>query len=61
MLDDSVCPVLAVPDIVGAAVFVGAEPGPTTAVCSELAGVELPVAFDAVTATRSGSREPSAS
>ena len=53
VLELSVCPVFTVPEIVGAAVLTGAEPGCTTAVCSELEGAEGPTASEAVTATRS--------
>ena len=47
-----VCPVLAVPLIVGSAVFTGTDPLMTSAVWAELAGVDGPAAFDAVTVTR---------
>ena len=52
----SVCPTAAVPEIDGGVAFDGGISGgglDTTAVCEELAGVEGPAPFDAVTATRS--------
>ena len=53
VLEVSVCPCCGVPVITGSAVFDGGDTGAdvTVAVCAEMAGLDGPPAFVAVTAT----------